>query len=125
MTNNKIKSVIKGTGNFLVAFFNIISCIAAVFSCIAAYTVVSEIISLKIEITPVVEKFQKDSIIIIRVPVQEPTIDDNGQKPSEALPEPTVQPGPGDTVSEVEINSIRLDRDNFWKQMREKSPSMR
>jgi len=53
---------------FFVDLSNIICCIVSNASCYIAYTIVAEIISLNIDIAPVVEKLQKDSIVIIEWP---------------------------------------------------------
>lgn len=69
MINYKIKSTVRKTWNFLVGISNIVSCLVSVLSCYIAYHAVLEIISLNVEISPITEKIQKDSIVIIERPI--------------------------------------------------------
>lgn len=139
MTNKtqKFISVIKGIWSFLVDISNIISCFVAIISCIVAiiscyiaYTAVTEIISLNVEITPIVRMFQKGSTIgerIIFIPSDNNPTDSllsktpDGQSkgstnPLLNIPKPNVPPSEEDEspyLSQEEVESIEVHRNSF------------
>ncbi len=139
MTNKtqKFISVIKGIWNFLVDISNIISCVVAIISCIVAiiscyiaYTAVTEIISLNVEITPIVRMFQKDSTIVERIifiPSDNNPIDNLLSKTPDGeskgstnsplnIPKPNDSPSKKDEspyLSQEEVKSIEEHRDSF------------
>lgn len=65
MTHDKSK--FKTRFSVWVGISNIVCCIASIISCIIAYTAVEQIVSLNVEFQPIVEKFQKDSVIIEKI----------------------------------------------------------
>lgn len=139
MTQKKLKLKLKDTWNFFVGLSSIISCIVSILSCYIAFITVSEIISLNIEINPIVEKLQKDSIVIIEkhIPRQlqneniqhknslkQPTIDNSQQiKDSNKSIDinndiDTIVSENNNHLSSSEINNIRTRRDLFLKRMK-------
>ena len=132
----KLKLKLKDTWNFFVGLSSIISCIVSILSCYIAFITVSEIISLNIEINPIVEKLQKDSIVIIEkhIPRQlqneniqhknslkQPTIDNSQQiKDSNKSIDinndtDTIVSENNNHLSSSEFNNIRTRRDLFLK----------
>lgn len=135
----KLRFKLKDTWNFFVGLSSIISCIVSILSCYIAFITVSEIISLNIEINPIVEKLQKDSIVIIEkhIPIQsqneniqyknilkQPTIDNSQQiKDSNKSIDTnndtdTIVSENNNHLSSSEINNIRTRRDLFFKRMK-------
>lgn len=93
--------MIKGIWRFIVDVFGIISCIFTVLSCCFAYNAVKEIINLKIEISPVVEKFQRDSVFVEKIlPDKAADIDEN-------------------VLTRGEEFQIESEKDKFKKRMKE------
>lgn len=116
-----IRSIIKRIWSFFVGISNIISCGIAILTCYITYTAAKEIINLNIEIAPITEKIQKDSIVVIREsPTPKPDQD------SHFIKSPAVSPQQIDQSTEVEespylsssaIDKIQDDRDKFFERM--------
>jgi len=117
MTNktSSILSAINEIWHFIVGLSNIISCIVSIASCYIAYTIVTQIISLNIDIAPVVEKLQKDSIIIIERPVPIVICDSLSNSPSKRQPaiEQNKDKEGSKNLSSTEIDDIRKHRELF------------
>ena len=126
---HKIFSIAKDIWHFLVESSNIISCVAAVLSCYIAYTAVSEIITLNIELSPIIERIQKDSIIFIEKPIplevrenitneQNPASDEESSK-FEMNDNTNDEQDPGSHYLNKEtVESIRAHRESFLERMR-------
>lgn len=140
MTDRKQKviSIIKGVWSFLVGISTIIGCIVSIISCYIAYNAASEIFHLNFEISPIVEKFRQDSVVIIErtAPVviqkdnsknqrdadspeiqeKEKNSPEYGKNPQET--EPSIEPDNSQHVSSSEIDNIRSRRDAFLERMK-------
>lgn len=131
----KITSTIKGIWSFFVGVSNIISCIAAIASCYIAYTAASEIFHLNVEISPIVEKLQKDSVIIEKTTPIVIQKDISYSRPdAEEIPEhvkkspeqskklpvaaPNMDSEDSQTLQPTKIDSIRSRRDAFLERMK-------
>ena len=125
----KILSITKDIWHFLVESSNIISCVAAVLSCYIAYTAVSEIISLNIELSPMIERIQKDSIIFIERPTplevrenitneQNPASEEESSKFEMNDNTNDEQDSGNHYINKNTLESIRADRESFFERMR-------
>ena len=134
----KIISAIKKLWSFFVGISNIISCIAAVVSCYIAYTAASEIFHLNVEISPIVEKLRKDSVIVVEknVPIIQKDTSPNSQsnittqkspqKPKDSLEqagntpkiEPNIDSDDPKYLPSSEVDNIRSRRDAFLEKMK-------
>lgn len=134
MISDKIKSTIRRTWNILVGISNIVSCLASVLSCYIAYHAVLEIINLNVEISPITEKIQKDSIVIIEraVPTFKPqkqsqkkrsqenhSQENHSDIPQDAPPiiEQSIESDASPYLPSSETEEIRRNRDAFVEKM--------
>lgn len=125
----KFKSVIKGIWNFFVGISNIVSCFVAILSCYIAYTAVSEIFQLNVEISPIIEKLQRDSIVIERavsvvtpnaVVTPKDTAYIQPDTQTKDLPEiiPNADADSSKYLPRTEMDNIRARRDAFLERMK-------
>lgn len=112
----RIISAIKIIWRLIVDISNIISCGFTILSCYIAYTAVSEIISLNVEIAPIVKEFRRDSVIIEKNIISEqPSIVLDKQK-SEIYKDPESENS--EDLSDSEVDTIISHREEFLKRMR-------
>ncbi len=111
----KIMSAIKIIWRFIVDISNVISCVFTIVSCYITYTAVSEIISLNIELTPIVKEFRRDSVIIEKnIITEQPSIELDKQK-SESYKDPESKNS--EDLSSSQINDIIAHRNAFLERM--------
>ena len=125
MIINKIKLTIKRIWNFLIGISNIGSCFFAATSCYIASIAVLEVFNLNVEINQIVEKSQKDSVVIIERPVpisvpQDSSLENRSgiRQDNRPVIEQNTESDDSPYLTSTEIDEIRRRRDEFLKRMR-------
>ncbi|MCH5174729.1 MAG: hypothetical protein J1F40_02460 [Prevotellaceae bacterium] len=105
--------------HFVIGLSGIISCIFAGIGCYIAYVAMNEVYNFKIEITPIIEKLRKDSVVIIERPAPILIRDSISRNTTVPASHEKKQLGTDDSsyLSSDEINKIRNNRDEFLKKM--------
>lgn len=117
---SKIRTVVIIVWRFAVGLAGIISCIFAILGCYIAYTAVSEVYHLNIEIAPVIEKFRKDSIVVIERPIpiiRDSSSDNNSTVQFEAKHTEELDTDDSPFLRQKKIDAMRNDRDAFLEKM--------
>lgn len=121
---SRIRSALKNAWHYTVGFSNIISCIISIISCYIAYTAVMEIYYLNIEVAPIIEKFNTDSIIVVEkpadpIPEHSNTSDNQPNNTTDTEPtiKSTIESKDSLHLSSETIDGIRDRRDAFIKKM--------
>lgn len=116
-----ILSMIKRIWRFLVGISTIISCCIAILTCYITYTAAKEIINLNVEVSPIIEKIQKDSIVVIHErPTPEPNQDTHFVKSPAVSPQQIYQSTEEEEspyLSSSAIDEIRGGREDFFKRI--------